>query len=45
LSDGALTIDNYQLSMVVDLEPQISNVGRPGCPEIPGFPVFLADFG
>lgn len=31
--------------MVVDLESQISNVGRPGCAETPGFPAFQAGFG
>ncbi|WP_210322574.1 hypothetical protein, partial [Rhizobium leguminosarum] len=45
LSERRLTIDNQRLSMVVDLESQISDVGRPGCAETPGFPAFQAGFG
>ncbi|WP_204333204.1 hypothetical protein, partial [Rhizobium ruizarguesonis] len=39
-----LTNDNYLLSMVVDLEPQISNVGRPYSADSPHFRWFGAYF-
>lgn len=41
---GVLTIDKYRLSMLVDLESQIRNVGRLGWPETPGFPAFWGRF-
>ena len=40
-----LTIDKYRLSMVVDLESKISNVGFPGSVDSPENPGFMASLG
>ena len=45
LGVGALTIDKYLLSEVIDFAPQIRNVGFPGSVDSPENPGFMASLG